>query len=293
MGVIIIVSCVFWYWFTLWQRDTFFPINPSAMGAFLGTGNFVTLGANNPLEVPLAIILRPGNAVEALLKDGSVKLVYFGQLFGPLGFFSFLSPSFLIPTLPYFMFSLLSDAPLHHMLGVHYEAYTVSFIFVAAIFGLRKRLWKHGVNRIRRRLKIMMLFSLVFFVVVSPVGPIGSVLYPNYATFSYGEHEQALTEVLLTIPANASILTQNNIFPHVANRIEAYVIPSIHLNTDVSELAISFTNQTLETVEYILIDNATDQLSASFVLSLLENRSDFYLKETKDSSTILLYKHNQ
>ena len=71
------------------------------------------------------------------------------------------------------------------------------------------------------------------------------------------------------------------------------MIPSIHLNTDVSELAISFTNQTLETVEYILIDNATDQLSASFVLSLLENRSDFYLKETKDSSTILLYKHNQ
>ena len=293
VGLITIVICVFWYWFTLWQRDTFFPINPSAMGEFLGTGNFATLGANSPLEVPFAILLRPGNAVQALLNDGSVKLIYFAQLFGPLAFFSFLSPSFLIPTVPYFMFSLLSDAPLHHMLGVHYEAYTVSFIFLAAIFGLRKRLWKHGATRIRRRLKIIMLFSLVFFVVVSPVGPIGSVLYPDYASFSYGEHEQALTEVLSIIPASASILTQNNIFPHVADRIQAYVIPSIHLNTEVSELAINFTNQTLETVEYILIDSATDSISASFALSLLENRSDFYLKEARDNGTILLYQRIQ
>jgi uncharacterized membrane protein len=289
VGVLTIVLCVFWYWFTLWQRDTFFPINPLAMGEFLGTGNFATLGANSPLEVPLAIILRPGNAIQALVKDGSAKLVYFAQLFGPLAFFSFLSPAFLVPTVPYFMFSLISDSPLHHMLGVHYEAYTVSFIFAAAIFGMQRKLWKHGVFKIRRRLKIAMLFSLIFFIVVSPLGPIGNFLYSDYVSFSYGEHEQALSEVLATIPANASILTQNNIFPHVANRIEAYVIPSIHLSTGSSELAISFANQTLDTVEYILIDNATDEVSTSFALSLLENRSDFYLKEAQDNDTIFLY----
>jgi uncharacterized membrane protein len=133
------------------------------------------------------------------------------------------------------------------------------------------------------------LFSLIFFVVASPVDPVVSNLYPNYASVSYGEHERALSEILTTIPANASILTQNNIFPHVSNRVQAYVIPSIHLNSTLREEAISFTNQTVHEVEYILLDNATDALSTSFVLSLLANNTDFYLKEALDNGSILLY----
>jgi uncharacterized membrane protein len=122
-----------------------------------------------------------------------------------------------------------------------------------------------------------------------PVGPVVRVLYPNFSSFSYGEHEKALNEVLTVVPVNASILTQNNIFPHVSNRVQAYVIPSIHLNTGVSELAINFTIQTVDKVEYVLVDNATDVISTSLALSLLQNRTDFYLREAKDNSTILLY----
>jgi uncharacterized membrane protein len=287
--VVTIVLCVFWYWFTLWQRDTFFPINPAAMGEFLGSGNFRTLGANSPMEVPLAIILNPGNAIQALTKDGAMKVLYFVLLFGPLAFFSLKSPSLLIPTIPNFLFSLVSDAKIHHMLGVHYEAYTVSFIFAAAILGLQNSLQKHGMTRVKRNLKVVMLFSLIFFVVASPIGPVVTVLYPDSTSVSYGEHERALSEILTNIPANASILTQDNIFPHVSNRVEAYVIPSVHLSTALSEQAISFTNQTVGKVEYVLVDNATDTLSTSFALSLLENRTDFYLKEAKDNGTILLY----
>ncbi len=289
VAIITIVLSALWYWFTLWQRDTFFPINPLAMSEFLGAPNFTTLGVENPLEIPLVIILKPANAIQALINDGPVKLLYFVLLFGPLAFFSFSSPSLLIPTIPYFIFSLFSDARLHHMLGVHYESYTISFIFAAAIFGLRKNLQNHPFIKIKRPLKIVMLFSLIFFVVASPVGPIMSVFYPDPASFSYGEHEKTLTEVLTTIPANASILTQNNIFPHVSNRIQAYVIPSIHLNSGLRELAISFTNQTINEVEYILVDNATDALSTSFALSLLNSRNDFYLKEARDNGAILLY----
>jgi uncharacterized membrane protein len=287
--VVTIVLCVFWYWFTFWQRNTFFPINPAAMGEFLGSGNFGTLGAKSPMEVPLAIILNPGNAIQAVTKDGAMKLLYFVLIFGPLAFFSLKSPSLLIPTLPTFLFALISDAKIHHMLGVHYEAYTVSFIFAAGILGLHKILQKHGMMKARRRLKVVMLFSLIFFVVASPIGPVVSVLYPDYTSVSYREHERALFEVLTSIPANASILTQNNIFPHVSNRIQAYVIPSIFLNTGLRELAIDFIGQIVEEVEYILVDNSTDTLSTSFAFSLLENRTDFYLKESRDNNTIFLY----
>jgi len=287
--VITMVLSAVWYWFTLWQRDTFFPTNPAAMGEFLGVGNFATLGASSPLQVPLAIILRPGNAIQALMNDGAMKVLYFVLLFGPLAFASFASPALLIATIPNFMFSLISDAKLHHMLGVHYEAYTVVFIFAAAILTLQKILQKHGLGMARRVVKIMMLFSLIFFLIASPVGPVVGVLYPNYAAVSIGEHERALSEVLTTIPANASILTQNNIFPHVSNRVQAYVIPSIHLNSTVRAEAISFTNQTVQEVEYILVDKTTDPLSTSFVLSLLANNTDFYLKESMDNGSILLY----
>ena len=287
--VITIVLCVVWYWFTLWQRDTFFPINPAAMEEFLGAGNFGTLGAKSPLEVPLAIIQRPANAIQALLNDGPMKLLYFVLLFGPLAFFSLASPSLLIPTIPYFIFSLVSDARVHHMLGVHYEAYTVSFIFAAGILFLQKTLQKHGITKVRRRVKVLVLFFVIFFVVASPVGPVVSVIYPNYASFSYGRNERALSEVLTTIPANASILTQNNIFPHVSNRVQAYVIPSVYLNTGLSNLSKRFANQILDEVDYILVDNATDGFSTSFALSLLENRTDFVLKEAQDNGTILLY----
>ena len=287
-----IVLCVLWYWFTLWQRDTFFPINPLAMGEFLGTGNFATLGATNPLGVPLAIILNPINAFQALMNDGAMKLLYFVLLFGPLAFFSLASPALLIPTIPMFVFSLVSDSRLHHMLGVHYEAYTIAFIFAAAILGLQS-IQKHGLSKVRRGMKVIMLFSIIFFVVASPVGPVVSNIYPNYASFSIGEHERALSEVLATIPANASILTQNNIFPHVSNRVQAYVIPSIHLNNTVSDLAINFTKQIVGEVEYVLVDNASDTVSTSFALSLLGNRTDFYLKEARDGSTILLYESNR
>jgi len=210
-------------------------------------------------------------------------------LFGPLAFLSFASPSLLIPTIPNFIFSLVSDSKIHHTLGVHYEAYTVAFIFAAAILTMQKILQKQGLARVRRGLKVLMLFSLIFFVIASPVGPVVSNLYPNYASVTYGEHERALSQILTTIPANASILTQNNIFPHVSNRVQAYVIPSIHLNSTLREEAISFTNQTVQEVEYILVDNATDPLSTSFVLSLLANNTDFYLKESMDNGSILLY----
>lgn len=287
--VITIVLSVVWYWFTLWQRDTFFPTNPAAMDAFLGASNFGTLGAKTPLEVPLVIILRPVSALQALANDGVVKLLYFALLFGPLAFFSFASPSLLIPTIPYFIFSLVSDTRIHHMLGVHYESYTIAFIFAAAILGLQKNIQKQSLIKVRGGLKLVMFFSLLFFIVASPFSPVVNVVTPGYASVSYGEHEKALSEILMTIPANASILTQNNIFPHVSNRVQAYVIPSIHLNGELSELAISFTNQTMKEVEYILVDNATDTLSTSFALSLLENRTDFHLKESRDNGTILLY----
>lgn len=288
--VVTIALSVVWYWFTIWQRNTFFPINPDTMEAFLGSGNFEILGAKNPLEVPLLVILRPWNAIQALAFDGSIKLLHIVLIFVPLAFFSFKSPSTLIPTIPWFFFSLFSQCVYHHMLGSHYEIYTVSFIFAAAIFGLGKSLRKSpDFNSIKGQLKVIVVFNLISFVVVSPLLPIASVLPVNYAPAYIGEHEMSLNEVLNMIPSNASILTQNNLFPHVSHRVDAFVVPSPWINSPIHDIVIDFINKTMDEVEYVLLDYESDPVGTALVLSLLEAKPQFTLITSKNG-TIFLYR---
>jgi uncharacterized membrane protein len=285
-----IAISIIWYWFTLWQRETFFPINPLAINEFLGSGNFSILGAKDPLEIPLLVILRPINAVQALIYDGHIKLLYLSLLFGPLAFFSFKAPSALIPTLPWFTFSLLSQALVHHTLGHHYEAYIAAFVFVAAIFGLRKNFLKKSELRgINKSLKKIMVCSLIFFVAATPFSPLVLYFFPDQTIVYVGEHEKLLNDIVAKIPQNAAVLTQNNIFPRVSNRLEAYVVPNVFLETGIRELAVNFVNQTIDKVEYILLDGKTDNIATSLVLSLLEAKPEFKLIISEDNNTILLY----
>ena len=279
---------IVWYWFTIWQRDTFFPTNPAALEEFLGAGNFIILGAKSPLEVPLLIVLRPWLAIQALAYDGHIKLLYVVLVFGPLAFFSFKAPSALIPTIPWLVFSFISQAVCHHTLGYHYEAYLVSFIFAAAIFAVRKNyLKKPGLKGAKGSIIKIVAFSLIFFVGTSPVV---NTFFPNQTLIQIGEHERLLSEVLGTVSSNASILTQNNIFPHVSHRIDAYVVPDPWINSKIRDIVIAFVNQTMDKVDYVLVDSKTDPITTEIVFSLLETKPQFKMITSKDNGTILLYK---
>jgi uncharacterized membrane protein len=286
-----------WYWFTLWQRDTFFPTNPAALSEFLGAPNFSILGAKSPMEIPFLIFLRPLNAIQALAYDGQIKLLYLLLLFGPLAFFSFRAPSALIPAIPWFGFSLLSQTQAHHVLGHQYETYVVSFIFAAATFGFAKyqRKGPHQ-KRISSFLKksthigYIATASLIFFLIVSPMSPIPGFLYPDYFSISAGNHGRLLSETINLVPPNASILTQNNIFPYVSHRVDAYVVPVIFLDSGIRNLAIDFVNKTIDKVEYILVDKKTDSVSTELVLSMLAVKPNFNLLASRDDNTILLYR---
>ena len=285
-----------WYWFTLWQRDTFFPTNPAALPEFLGAPNFQILGAKNPIEIPVLVFLRPLNAIQSFAYDGQIKLLYLLLLFGPLAFFSFRAPSALIPATPWLGFSLLSQTQAHHLLGHQYETYVVSFIFAAATFGLAKYQRKaSNQKRVCSFLKksahprYIATASLIFFLVVSPMSPVVSFLFPGYFSFSTGIHERLLSETINLVPSSASILTQNNIFPYVSHRVDAYVVPVIFLDSSIRNLTINFVNQTIDKVEYVLVDNKTDAVSTELVLSMLAAKPNFSLLASRDDNTILLY----
>jgi uncharacterized membrane protein len=282
------VMSVIWYLFTVWQRNTFFPTNPATIEEFLGSTNFTILGAKNPLEIPLLVILGPLNAIQALEYDGYIKLLYLLLLFGPLAFSSFKALSALIPTISWFGFSLLSQTMAHHALGHHYETYVIPFIFGAAILGLRKDFLKFGLKGIRGSLKKIVVFDIIFLIAASPLTSV-SFLFPSYTSIYFGEHERSLNEIMGMVPANASILTQNNIFPQVSYRVNAYVLPTIHLNTMIRDIVIDFANQTVDKVEYVLVDNKPDPIAMSLAISLFETRPQFKLIASRDNETILLY----
>jgi uncharacterized membrane protein len=86
----------------------------------------------------------------------------------------------------------------------------------------------------------------------------------NYKAASLGDPERMLHEVLESVPKDASILTQDNIFPHVSHRVDAYVIPDRWIHSgDIREIAVEFVNQTMDHVEYVLVDSKTDHLAYS------------------------------
>ena len=288
---------VVWYWFTLWQRDTFFPTNPAALSEFLGAPNFSILGAKNPIEIPILVILRPLNAIQSLAYDGTTKLLYLLLLFGPLAFFSFRAPSALIPAMPWLGFGLLSQTQAHHVVGHQYETYVVSFIFASATLGLAKYQRKaptakrvisflKGTSHIR----YIAAASIIFFLIVGPMSPIVSHLYPGFISLSTGSHERILGETINLVPSNASILTQDNLFPYVSHRVDAYVVPGIFLQSSIRNLVIDFVNQTIDKVDYVLLDKKTDPTVTELVLSILESKPDFNLMALGDGNTIFLYR---
>ncbi|MEM2146882.1 MAG: DUF2079 domain-containing protein, partial [Candidatus Jordarchaeaceae archaeon] len=172
--------------------------------------------------------------------------------------------------------------------GNQYPAFITTFIFIAAIFGLKNTRLNDGVKGIKKQLKLIIACSSAIFILASPFSPLVHVLFPEQNVF-LGEREKILKSIILKIPENTSILTQDNIFPHVSHRVNAYVVPRPHLSTGLRGIVIDFVNQTIDQVEYILLDGKTDSLSFSLVISLLETKQNFVLVFSGDNNTILLY----
>ena len=140
-----------------------------------------------------------------------------------LMFLPLLAPSQLVMVLPWFIVTLLvSSSPTEFSLGYQSAgAFVVPFLTFGAIFSIGKI---HARNIDLRGLLVgIFLFSLI----LSPFNPLTQNRIPGI-TYQEGfpsvtSHDQVLQAALALIPSNASVLTQDNLFPQVSNRLEAYV----------------------------------------------------------------------
>lgn len=226
---------------------SFFYFTPKVMGLFNPYKS--TSAVFNPSSIggvtgsPFSIMnyVKKFNAIISnFMACFSCKFNYFYVMSLSL-FPALLSPSWVLPALPYVIFASLSSYSAYYSVPYQYGMYFVPMLFVAYVFGLSK-------VKARFRMAVISLLLAVFtFVFFSTLSPFAQ---PNFYGFLPSLQSAGLKYAYLVmslVPKNASILTINNLFPRFANDINAYVVPY--------GLPLSYTLTHFNNTDYILVDS--------------------------------------
>jgi len=281
-----VLLAVIWYLMTLWIRDAFFPVNPAFISAFKASAYWSILGVQDPVLIPFYIILYPQRAISALQYEFLTKIGYLLILFGPLALLSFNKAEYLLPTLPWFVYSLFSNYQPYYVIYNQYPAYVIAFVFISALHSFAH---KFSFYARARGLLMILLFSIVAYFIASPTSGLVNQFY-DMGIGPSSQHELFIHKILSYVPVNASILTQNNIFPHVSSRINAYAVPvDVLWSANPSECE-KFVSNLLFDVEYVLVDIKTDLSASIKIFKLLSTRTDFKVLASADG--VVLFKKN-
>ena len=292
--IITITIAILWFFFASWIQRTYFPIDSEYSHFYKAVDNWSVLGIqDDPVKIPLYAILHPSKVLNALAYDAYLKLVYIILLFGPLKFLSFKSSKTII-TFVWLAPVLLSNYSPYYLIGSHFPAYIVAFIFLAAVEAVGGRNKKVNVTKITSNIKNILILGVLFLIFTSPVSPLLTTIrsivpfFSDYRPPIITEHELTLKTIANYVPANASVLTQNNIFPHFSNRINAFVYPTILILSRVPHEKIDlYMNDLVQKSEYILVDNVTDPYITSLVINRTENNQSHGLYAFADGIYLL------
>jgi uncharacterized membrane protein len=253
VSVVVMVICLVWFISAVYAKGTF-PINEQFVTRYQASETFSVLGIKgDPLLLPLYVLTNPQHVWDALTYDYVIKFFYVILLFGPLLFLPF-KDKLIIGVFMLLAPFLLSNYWPYYTIGAHYPLYVLPAIFIAAVNGLKKM---HPTPQMTM-LKTAMMVTVLFIASTSPISPLSSpfgvakeriLWYPD-VNLSPTLHTETLNNLIQLIPPDASVLTQNNIFPHVSNRPNAYAIPPIgHFENDTEYL-----QELLAKSDYVLLD---------------------------------------
>ncbi|MGQ4891835.1 MAG: DUF2079 domain-containing protein [Candidatus Njordarchaeia archaeon] len=220
---------------------------------FSKTSNWPNLG-NNLGEV-MVNIFNIKKVLAAVSYDFYPKIIWLLIILVPLLFLPILAPLELLLVSPWVIAAFLSHYPPYYQIGWQYGAVYIPLFLYATLKG-RLNLVKIGSTLNKKNIhnnllaktweiakKMVNAFTplykkkkrfLVVYTILSLISAFIGVNYrpqiPSYLMSPYSmevplpnQHFQELRKILSLIPSNATVLTQNNIFPHVADRPNAYV----------------------------------------------------------------------
>lgn len=203
-----------------------------------------------------------------LFCNNSLKITYFLVVNLTLGLLTFLRPKYflLLTMFPWAEILLSSERNLYRI-GFQYPYMIIPLSIISIIYSLKE------INKkeLRKIVSIGITVGMIFSILTTPVLPLNSdlkagLLVPPFYYQPITHHDRVLIKITDVLEdTNFSILTQNDIFPHLSNRVNTYVIWA------------SYCNKTLPRTDVILLDNTLlYSMYNSFIKNYLTNYTEIY-----------------
>jgi len=177
-------------------------------------------------EIIINVLTHPLDAIMYMATPWD-KILYPIVLLAPMLFLPVFAPLKFIPALAWIIPAMLSKSPpFGTYLGIYdqYPSFVIGQLFVATIYTLKKL--ADNKRLVATFAKRLVLVTLILSVFMSPLGVTGLVASQTGNSFlSYPvitQHDKYLSNIISLIPSNASVLAQNDILPHVSNRMYVF-----------------------------------------------------------------------
>jgi uncharacterized membrane protein len=287
-AVLTIVISFVWLFMSL---QVIHSINP-LVSPMSGEGFWGEIGAKSLLDVPRQAISNPERVVQALSFDLNLKVFYFLALFGFVAFLPIFEPLIVICLLPWLITCFMSNYHPFYQFGDQYPAYVISFLFYGAVLGLSKLIFHAKIVLPKKKVRIILgsLFcvSLILVPLYTPLNsmPLQSVSWLSYGYPDIDQHDRIVTSLLSYVPSNASVLTQNNLFPHLSNRPNVYVFPASVFYPPGKTFSVVL-NDMLSRVDFVIGDLGTDDKVLPILLHYVSMEGSFGVYAAADGAVIM------
>ena len=233
-----------------------FPITTEFIPIYRATNVFTAIEySGETVNLPFYALTNLGKVLEGLSHDVFLKFLYILFLFAPLLFLPLMN-RFIAVNLLLLLPFLLSNYRAYYMVGSHYALYILPGLFIAVAYTLKSR----DPEGARSTAKYMLVASILVISILSPLSPVsaavnrqGEVLwYPG--PLAQTERTRWTLSLIDSIPRDAPILTQNHVFPHVSDRLDAYVLPITTYSERQNRLLETYVTTLIERVDFALLD---------------------------------------
>jgi uncharacterized membrane protein len=205
------------------------PIRPFVEGSYATIGELVGILLANP-----AVIFA------TLATNGFTKAVFVIMLFVPVLFLALRDETTLGALAPFLAFAwLFTGRDAYYTFDAHYPLYLLPFVYIGTVRVLARMETEHSLvapasgSLLRSTAGSSLnatgtLLSRLFVVVlvVSAASSVAVVADKHDPLAVPDDHDELRSTALETIPPSASLVTQNDLFPHVATRPNASYIPN-------------------------------------------------------------------
>ena len=188
------------------------PLQPFVEGSRVSIGQLVSV-----------VLAHPELIVESISVSIFDKVIFLVLLFLPVLFVAALDEVTLGALIPFVGFAwVFAGRDVYYTFGAHYPFYLLPFVYIGAVRVFSRvdlsAVVETETARASARAVVTRLLALVLVVNLAIGVAVGAQLN---AVPAIDDHTETLEEGIDTIPENATVLTQNDVYPHIASHNNA------------------------------------------------------------------------